>query len=284
MDKDNVMVVNMTIGKWTGFRHDREATDQTTEAQHAQHGASRVNKRLLPKEAFKGVNAAAARLGQVHNFYTLPWGDDGSRLLPVRMFFKYTEAVNAAKDAYAEAASNFARAYPLLVVSAKEFLGDMYREEEYPPAEDVEHRFYASIRTFPMPRSGDFRVDVGEGELKKLQKELEAHTKEAVRTASAAVWERVRKIVEHIRDTLADPDKIFRNSMLEHAHEICEMLPELNITNDPRLDKMQKAILKDLGALDAVALRKDMDYRKESAAKADKLMTTLDKHIGAGAR
>ena len=41
---------------------------------------------------------------------------------------------------------------------------------------------------------------------------------------------------------MADPKKVFRDSLVENARELCELLPKLNMTDDPNLEAIRKEL------------------------------------------
>ena len=85
------MVVNLQVGVWLGYRLDKTTTRRVTEEADAAPDAARVNKHLVPKEALSDIVSCA---GSIHrHFYdrTLPWKDNGDRLLTRRISLDFIQ-------------------------------------------------------------------------------------------------------------------------------------------------------------------------------------------------
>jgi hypothetical protein len=80
------MVLNLQVGLWSGHRLDKEATRKVTEDNNAESDAARVNKHLIPKPAFKDITATATAVRTHFYENTLPWKDNGDRLLTRGMY------------------------------------------------------------------------------------------------------------------------------------------------------------------------------------------------------
>jgi hypothetical protein len=81
-------------------------------------------------------------------------------------------------------------------------------------------------------------------------------------------------------DRLSDGDegkrKIFRDSLLTNAVELCGMLTRLNVMNDPALEVARKHLESTLVGLDAKDLRKDESARKEIKASVDAILQRFE--------
>jgi hypothetical protein len=82
----NAMVLNLQIGIWQGHRLDKEASRKVTEEANANADAARVNKHLVPKDALKAITAASTAVRAHFYSKTLPWKDNGDRLLTRLLF------------------------------------------------------------------------------------------------------------------------------------------------------------------------------------------------------
>jgi hypothetical protein len=85
------MTLNCQIGIWQGYRLDKEASSKVTADAGADSDAARVNKHLVPKQALADVVAAANAVRTHLYLKTLPWKDNGDRLLTRKMFLGFIE-------------------------------------------------------------------------------------------------------------------------------------------------------------------------------------------------
>ena len=79
----DAMLVSLRINSWSGRLYDRQASQQVAVHNDADSSAGRYNKRLLPKQAFAALAATMSNARTSHYANTLPWDDQGGRLLTV---------------------------------------------------------------------------------------------------------------------------------------------------------------------------------------------------------
>jgi hypothetical protein len=68
----------------------------------------------------------------------------------------------------------------------------------------------------------------------------------------------------------------FHDSLLEGAHDLCEMAQSLNVINDHQLSEARKALLKAIGNVDVKDLRKDIGARTEVKTQVDDILSKFN--------
>jgi hypothetical protein len=162
-------------------------------------------------------------------------------------------------------------------------LGNMFKREDYPHPSDIEHRFRFSVNYMPVPSSGDFRVDIGNDAQEELRKKLSALADERVEHAMKDIKTRLLEHLKRMSDRLtvdyvsgeAKPRK-FHDSLLDGAHDLCEMVQSLNVINDHQLADARKALLKAIGNVDVQDLRKDVGARTEVKTQVDDILSKFN--------
>jgi hypothetical protein len=96
------------------------------------------------------------------------------------------------------------------------------------------------------------------------------------------VWQRLFDKVQHIAAKCSDPSAIFRDTMIENAREICEVLPRLNFMDDPQLEALRLEVESQL-LVHPDRLRTDPVLRSDTAAKAREIMDKMNSIMGGGA-
>ena len=86
----DAMLVSLRITAWSGRLYDRQASNHVAAQHDASASAGRYNKRLLPKAAFAALTATVSEARSQHYANSLPWDDQGSRLLTVANYEAYT--------------------------------------------------------------------------------------------------------------------------------------------------------------------------------------------------
>ena len=67
--------------------------------------------------------------------------------------------------------------------------------------------------------------------------------------------------------------RTFRDTLLEGAHDLCELTSSLNIINDPQLDEASRALKKAIGGIDVKDLRKDVGARTDVKTQVDDILS-----------
>lgn len=279
------MLVELNVSQWTARKLDRTVSDELVANKHAQDkGAARVNKHLLAGRTELEVitKFVTETRATVYN-NTLPWSDSGIRLLPSAKFMEFNAQLQQAEDKFYGLVTEFVSVYPSLITAQAMALGNMFKRDDYPHPSDIEHRFRFSVNYMPVPSSGDFRVDIGNDAQEELRKKLSALADERVEYAMKDIKTRLLDHLKRMSDRLtidyvqgeAKP-RVFHDSLLEGAHDLCEMVQSLNVINDQQLADARKALLKAIGNVDVKDLRKDVGARTEVKTQVDDILSKFN--------
>jgi hypothetical protein len=285
---ESTVLVSYSISRWSGYRYDRKVTDEVHKANEAASDTGSYNKRLLPKGSTAKIDSVVNAARDYHRTHTLPWLDDGVRILPAAKYMEYAERMKDYRQEFEQEAKAFLLEYPKLVKQQKTRLGKMFNETDYPAAKELADWYAWNLVTFPFPDARDFRV----GELvpdmatvkADLQKRMDAIWEEAL----GDVGTRIADVVGRMKDRLkaykpGKPGKraegTFKDSLVDNVRELAEILPSFNLTGDPKFTKIIEQMQKDLCKHDAEVLREDDTIRKKVAASADSILTAVSDFI-----
>jgi hypothetical protein len=215
------------------------------------------------------------------NFYanTLPWGMEGTQMLPSSNYLNFMTEFRKEKNEWQTLVANFTSNYDSLKEDAKRFLGTLYNESDYPTLSEIVGKFNIDIAVFPVP-STDFRVSIASEELKRIQQDVERRVQQSQAVAMKEVWTRLYDKVKHMADKLADPKAVFRDSMIDNAREICALLPRLNFSDDPNLETLRQQVEMSIANHHPDALRNNPDLRRDTAAEARAIMDKMNVFMG----
>lgn len=259
---------------WTARKLDRKKSDEVVSgARAASKGAARVNKNLLAGRP--ELEEIARLVTEARNYVydnTAPWSDSGQRLLVAARLPKFDSRMEDYKDKFNAQVASFVSAYPTLITAQAMALGDMFNRAEYPTAAEIEHKFAMSCEFFPVPTAGDLRVDI----VNEIQDDLRARLqKTADARAQRAVAEVNERFISHLKrmaDRLVtdiDPKtgeptgRRFTETLVSSAFELCDMVADYNIANDPNLTTAKQRLEKALSGVTVVSLREDPIKREE---------------------
>ena len=242
--------------------------------------AGRFNKSLLPmNDLLDHVHKKATHIRTKFYENTLPWGIEGTQMLPTANYLSFMTDFRKEKAEWNHLVNNFVDNYDALQQDAKRILGNLYNPADYPSSMEIRQKFHMDMSVFPVP-STDFRVSIASEELTRIQQDVERRVKEAEQAAMKEVWQRLYDRVKHMAEKLADPKAIFRDSMIENAREICAILPRLNFADDPNLEALRQEVEMGISNHHPDALRNDPDLRQKTADEAKAIMDKMSVFMG----
>ena len=278
---DRALLVQLSISQWTARKYDKKVTQQVADANNTTMSAGRYNKSLLPmNDALDHVHKKATHIRTKFYANTLPWGIEGTQMLPTANYLSFMTDFRKEKSEWQMLVQTFVDNYDQLCLNAQRILGSLYNSADYPSASEIRQKFHMDMAVFPVP-STDFRVSIASDELTRIQQDVERRVADAQATAMQEVWQRLYDRVKHMAEKLTDPKAIFRDSMIENAREICMILPRLNFADDPNLESLRQEVEMGIANHHPDALRNDPDLRRDTAAEAKAIMDKMSVFMGA---
>lgn len=278
------MLARPSIAQWSARKLDKKTSHKVTDEAGAQEDAARVTKSLVASEALETVAKIATEARAYHMQRTLPWLDDGARLLPVAGYPAYVETMREHREKFESAVRAFVAEYDSYVASAPRRLGALFDPADYPEPSQIIRKFSFTTRLFPVPTAADWRVDVSEESAAILRADVEAQSKEAMNLAVRDAYERIAEAVGAMAKKLADykpatehakAQGVFRDSLVDNVRSLAELLPVLNITGDKALAEIAARIASELTTYDAEDLRKDDGARYVVAERAAAILADV---------
>ena len=270
------LLVNLSISTWSARKFDRAISDEIAAQHNAARDAVRANNSLIQGDSYKALIRAAQAARTAHYFHTLAWSDEGWRLLPTSNHTAYTDELRALQGQFQTALAEFVRDYPRLQEIARARLNGMYKAADYPHPAAIADRFRISTEFTPVPSSGDFRLDeLTADELQRVEQSVPNRVEQATADAVADAWRRLHEVVSAMRERLAQPDAIFRDSLVTNARDVVEVLGRLNVTQDPSLEAMRATVAADLTQYDPQELRDAPAIREQTAARDSEILSAM---------
>lgn len=274
------LLVEFNASQWTARKLDKSTTEEVVRGKGAgDKGAARVNKNLLAGR--KELEVINQHVGAVRTYMydnTLPWSDSGIRLLPSINFMQFNDKMQEYETVFNNLVDEFIDVYPTLITAQAMALGDMFNRGEFPSAHELKYKFNFRLNFMPVPSAGDFRVDVGNDAQKELQEKLSKLADERVEHAMRDVKTRLKDHLDRMSDRLSVDvvgqelvTRKFHDSLLETAHDLCEMVKVLNVVNDQSLEQARRSLSSLINGVDVKDLRKDMAARTEVKTRVDEI-------------
>ena len=273
------MLVSLRISAWSARKYDRKVSQETATAHGTTLDAGRYNKHLLPGDApaYKALVSHIADLRVKHYAQTLAWSDDGWRLLPVKNYQAYTDMVRQGMHTADSLLADFCADYPAMKETARTILNGMFSEADYPQI--IAAKYSWGIEFNPVPAGTDFRVTISAEEINAIAARTEERVKQAFSDAQADAVRRLAECVSRIHERLAQPDAIFRDSLIGNARELCDVLTRLNLSDDPKLETLRRET-ELLAATEPATLRDNADVRIDTATRAQSILDAMTATYG----
>jgi len=286
---ERAMLATLRISSWGGMMHDQDVTDEVNSSHKAAKEAGRYNKRLVAHKFFAGVSQAHNNARRVHRMLTLPWEDDGTRILSNTGYIDYMAKMRACRLKAEDEVKLFLADPDPYIAEAKQRLGTMFNISDYPSADALKEKFGFDIEVHGMPEAKDFRAKLSDASTKSIIKDIERRTNERLQNAMNDLFKRVEEKVRNLADRLREyqPSKDgtkaegrIRDTVITHIRELAiDVLPVLNVTDDPRITALQQQLLSELVEHSPEILRADSKVRAQTISKADKILKKVQSYM-----
>jgi hypothetical protein len=271
------LLVNLSISTWTARKFDRQVTRDVNRQYGAPQDAGRYNKHLLAgsgKGSYNRLMSLTQQIRMEHYHRTLPWTDEGWRILPSDQYMAYMDWYRKRKVNFEQALIDFTADYPI-VRGHQVSNNPLFKPEDYPDPKDIEHKFNIRVDFSPIAVSSDIRVNLAADQIAEIERSLNERAEQGTAIAMRDAWDRLFKVTSHIAIQCSNVDARLFKSMIDNAKDLCKVLVDLNITGDPNLEQMRKDVEAHLTSRDVEDLRDIPAVRADVASKANEILQRM---------
>lgn len=283
------LLANVEIHTWGGKGKDDKASIDIAKEYDLGRAVGNYTKWLLirdevgrPAKELIAVHNAGNAARTVHYAHTLPWAEDGARILTAANFLPWATAVRDKQLLFEDAAKSLVAAYPHLKDQTKEVMEHkkpgLYHEADYPSVEDLKRRFEIRIKHFPLPSAADFRVNLSGSQVEAIRQQIERDLQITVQGASTHLLARLAEIAERVAK-LGNPKSGVRAALAEDVEDMCKLVARLNFTGDPKVEEFRSRIETEL-TFDPGTVQRMRGVRAALATRAEKLHNDLASFMG----
>ena len=158
-----------------------------------------------------------------------------------------------------------------------------FKQADYPGIAELRRKFAFDIHFSPISDSSDLRVKLQGHEIDRLRREIQEHERELQQELTRSLWRRLFDVLRPLSEKLNDPSGIFRDSLVENVHDLVNLLPALNVTQDPSLARMANEVRQKLCGHTPNELRKAEGVRGRVARDADEILDRMKGYVGVAA-
>jgi hypothetical protein len=163
----------------------------------------------------------------------------------------------------------------------------LFREEDYPTQDELRGKFSFETKVMPLPDAGDFRVTLGEEERQRIKRQITLAVEASLQVGSRELWHRLYEAVEHMATRLAaykvteeGVEHPFRNTVVTNLVKLVDVLPKLNVTQDPELERLSEQVRASL-LVDPKELRQSDSVRTQTARRAAEIASRMAGYMAA---
>lgn len=277
--KQKVLLASLNISVWTARAFDNAAT-QSVESKFSLYDSGRFNKKLMPSNPieYKNLTSMANTIRSTFYEHTLDYQTMGVRLMPVDIYIDWRDKLRSKSLEFERLQEIFFDAYPDIKAKARELLGPLYIEENYPSITELREKFGIKFSVLPFPDAEHLGVDLPEIELKTLKQEITENMQAAIDFAYSDLSKRLYEATLHLAQR-ASSEGILHSSAINNLREIITILPKLNFNNDEKLQELADLASSELTVYDAEALRNTPTIRRQIAAKATDIANSMSDYF-----
>ena len=273
---EKAVLINLKVRIWSGKKDDKKIAADI-EYQHQAVNAGRYKKNLIDDTELKDVFNQAQTIRNLVKEHSLPWGDNGSRILPTLHHMEFLKLFQEQQFLFEDAVQKFLRQYPARVQQAPKKLNGLYRQNDYPSVEKMKGKFQIKLDLEAIANLKDFRLQINDQEVNRLREQMETEYGMKVAEATKDIWTRIKDTVGHMVDKLTDKNARFHDSLVGNVRELVELLPKLNITSDKDIDlavDSMKTLL-----VEPDNLRNNKRFRSQKAKQAQAILEKFSSYM-----
>lgn len=266
---------------WLGVRKTLtpQQKAQAADAFGAEGAFLSAGKKLLDTNhpAYKAVTGVRGRIVSLFRGMSLPYPESGIRLIRQDDIQTFDVQMTTLKADLAEAVADLDRHYAELKRSARQRLGRLYNDADYP----------ASLRDmfdvtwdFPSVEPPNYLQQVNPQLYRQECERVAARFNEAVKLAEEAFVSELAKLVSHLTERLSGTEdgkpKVFRDSAVENLSEFFQRFRHLNIGSSDQLDQLVDQVQAIVRGVQPQELRDKDSLRQFMATELSAVQATLD--------
>ena len=275
---ERAMLVTLKVSMWTGRKKNKKVTSEVCSMNGASYDAGSWITYVIPPKALENILSKNQRCRSMFHSLTLPWGDGGVRILASALYLDYRGKMKLCIEEYQEVVEEFLVDFPRLTAEAQARLGKLAYDIRIPSVDEIRDKFAIRLGMSPIAESNDFRVQMDVEDLEEVKSQAEETLQNALDNTIKHLWTQFGEMIGKIADTMGKPDKIFRDSIIGNLKTFTELMPKLNLSDNPDLEAIRIEAVQKLSDLDPEDLRAIKSKRQRAAKDAADLLAKISQY------
>ena len=147
----SAILIDFSVSQWTGRKLDKRASEEVEVSNSASLGVANVHKRIMGKcPELDAIHKFVGNLRNSHYSMTLPWSDQGLRIVTTMGLEKYTKAMTERQQQFEKLVDKFIQVYATRINEAETTLGNLFVSDDYPSIEIMQSKFGWRLNFMPI--------------------------------------------------------------------------------------------------------------------------------------
>ena len=266
---------------WFGVRKtlNAEQRAQAAESFGAEGQFLSAAKKLLDTrdEKFAAVSAVRHKIVACWKSQSLPYPEPGIRLIKQQDIESFNQQMGVYKTELATAVEQLDRHFNALKAAARERLGSLYNEADYPVSLDG---LFAVECDFPNIEPPEYLLRLNPQLYEAERQRMTARFDEAVRLSEEAFISQFAELVSHLTERLSagveGERKVFRDSAITNLTEFFGRFKSLNVRSNADLDRLVETAQRTLVGVDPHIVRNSISLRQHVTTELSAVQAALD--------
>lgn len=266
---------------WLGVRKTltREQKAQVADTFAAESDFLSAGKKLLDTRhpAYKAVTTIRSRIVSYWKGMTLPYPEPGIRLIRQGDIEAFDNKMETLRAELEEAVDQLNEKYSDLKTAARERLGRLFNEADYPQSL---LGLFELLWDFPSVEPPDYLRQLNPELYRQECQRVTARFDEAVRLAEEAFTSELAELVSHLGERISGQEdgkpKVFRDSAVENLREFFDRFRKLNFGSSGELEQLVQQAQSIIRGVKPAELRDSRSLRRHVAAELSSVQTALD--------
>jgi len=277
------VLVRFRATSWAARLKDKQATRNAEIASNASRGAANLTKNLLVDcDELRAIRLYISTVRDIHRSMSMPWGDDGERLVPTAQYPKYLSKMTEYQDEFHILVDNFMAVYDWKIIDTQVKLGAMFNRDEYPSTIDVRAKFSFQLSYDMLAdggNTGDWRLDLPHEQMSELRNSARDGYFNNIKGAMDSVWHRTHETLTTLVRQLdvneeGKGNKLY-DSVFDRAVELVAMMGTCNVTGDSQMEAMRRKLEDTLHGLNLDQIKNSPSLREDTRSKLTAAIAAL---------
>lgn len=273
------LIVRFSLAMPVNSKSDKKTTEEVKVWKQLSGDVGDWRDKRFEKDDYLIISKPLSAIRALHYTYTTPY-EKGTAILPVALYDKYRDEVELKGAQIVEQARiDWRAAYPGMVEKARNNKNGEFKPGQYHVDRDSgdidwtsvmdEFKFNVSYSAWPQAEQYVGKI------APELVDVLRQSERQALEASNADVLRRLLEPLRAMADKLADPEAVFRDTLVTNLQEIAEIAPSLNVGDNPANLSLAEQIKAKFSNINPDTLRKSTVYRRETSEQAKALLVTF---------